>query len=329
MLNVADNAVIQGYNQRLRSRWHRWINRRIPAARRVTLDQRRIFIFPTRVGFIFLGTLLVMLIAAINYQNNMSFALTFLLANLFVIAVLHTFSNLSGLIIQAVRATPVFAGQHAQFEITLSREGRRQYFSVHLKWPGNDGITVNVDDSDDVHLSLYVPTDARGWHNPGRLLVETVYPLGLLRAWSWVDLDIQALVYPSPIPTGPLPGLATDRPDGSSKPVSGNDDFYGFRDYRQGDSLRHVYWKAVAKGLPLQTKQYTAYADHSFWLDWNLFEGQSPEQRLSHLCHWVLDYDRSNEEYGVRLPGVTIAPDSGEKHRNQVLRQLALWGLPQ
>jgi uncharacterized protein (DUF58 family) len=293
----------------------------------VTLDQRRIFIFPTRVGFLFLVTLLVMLIAAINYQNNMGFALTFLLANLFVIAVLHTFSNLSGLTIHAVRASPVFAGQQAEFEIMLSAGGDRQYFALHLQWPGADGVTVNVVDGDELHTRLYARAEKRGWFNPGRLLVETVYPLGLLRAWTWVDLEIRALVYPKPVASGSLPRVATEVPDGSSIPIPGTDDFYGLRDYQRGDSLRHVFWKSFAKGLPLQSKLYTAYADRSVWLDWDMFAGAPAEERLSQLCFWVLEFDRSNQEYGLRLPGVVIQPASGENHRAKVLRHLALWGL--
>jgi uncharacterized protein (DUF58 family) len=321
-------ASWQRYRERFRARWRRWIDRRIPPAKHVTLDQRRVFIFPTRVGFMFLLTLLVMLIAAINYQNNMSFALTFLLANLFVIAVLHTFSNLSGLTIHAVRASPVFAGQYAEFEIMLSRPDERSYYALHFQWPESEGVTVNVTEGEEVHTHLYLRTRERGWYNPGRLLVETVYPLGLLRAWTWVDLDIHALVYPAPLASAEPPGILTDRPDGTAHPVAGTDDFYGLRDYQRGDSLRHVAWKTVAKGQPLQCKQYNAYADRSVWLDWELFQGLPPEQRLSHMCYWALEFDRNGEEYGLRLPGVAVKPGCGDNHRELVLRQLALWGLP-
>lgn len=317
----------QRIRERARARWLRWINRRIPPAKTVTLDQRRIFIFPNRIGFSFLLTLLIMLVASINYQNNMGFALTFLLANLFVIAVLHTFANMAGLTIHAVRATPVFAGQHSEFEIRFSRADNRHHYAIHGGWKGSDPVSVNIVKQNEVHAHLFVETQQRGWHNPGRLLLETVYPLGLLRTWTWVDLDIHALVYPRPLASGPLPGIAADKPDGSSVPISGSDDFHGLRDYRPGDSLRHVFWKSVAKGQPLQTKQYTAYADRSVWLDWVLFDGLPTEQRLSHLCHWVLEFDRANEEYGLRLPGIVVAPGLGENHRALVLRHLALFGV--
>jgi uncharacterized protein (DUF58 family) len=247
---------------------------------------------------------------------------------LFVVAVLHSFANLAGLTIHAVRAVPVFAGQRSEFEIRLSHDNGRDYYAIHVGWRDEgDMATLSLLEQNEVHASLFVGTEERGWHNPGRLLLESVYPLGLLRTWTWVDLDIHALVYPRPLASGPLPGVATDKPDGSAVPVPGSDDFYGLRDYQVGDSPRHVFWKSVAKGQPLQTKQYTAYADRSVWLEWSLFEGLPPEQRLSHLCYWVLEFDRSNEEYGLRLPGHVIEPDCGDSHRQRILRQLALYGI--
>lgn len=329
MLSAADRSdVWQRLQGRARARWKRWLNRRIPPAKSVTLDQRRVFIFPTRTGFVFLLTLLAMLVAAINFQNNMSFALTFLLANLFVIAVLHTFANLAGLTIHALRASAVFAGQRAEFEIMLSRSNQRRYYAIHASWPqSDDSITASLIEQDEVRVSLLVETAKRGLHNPGRLRLESVYPLGLLRSWTSVDLDIHALVYPRPLPSAALAGMAADKPDGFAVPIPGSDDFFGLRDYQPGDSPRHVFWKSVAKGQPLQTKQYAAYADRSVWLDWNLFEGLPVEQRLSHLCYWVLEFDRAQEEYGLRLPGVEISPACGEVHRNAVLGQLALYGV--
>jgi uncharacterized protein (DUF58 family) len=311
--------------QRIRRRFRDWVNRRIPPARAVTLDQRRIFIFPSRAGLFFGLSLLLMLTTAVNYQNNMTYALTFLLATLFIVATLHTYANLSGLTIRALRARPVFPGQQSEFDIQLERTKQRAHFALHLKWPESTEALVNLVDEDRVSVNLHNPVGGRGWFSPGRLLLESTYPLGLLRCWTWIDLDLYALVYPQPLPSADLPGLPSDRPDGVTVPVAGSDDFYGFRDYRQGDSPRHLHWKGLAKGQALQSKQYAAYADRSVWLDWELFAGTPVEQRLSHLCYWALEFEKRGEEYGLHIPGVTIEPGSGEKHLNAVLQALALF----
>lgn len=312
---------------RARERFARWLNRRIPPSREVTLDQRRIFIFPSRVGFFFMFCLLIMLLTAINFQNNLIYALTFLLATLFIIATLHTYANLSGLTIRALRANPAFPGMQTEFQVMLAKGRERDHYALHLKWPHSTEALVNLVDEESVRVGLHMPVGSRGWFKPGRLLLESTYPLGLLRAWTWIDLDLHALVYPGPLRSPDLPGLASDRPDGAAVPVPGSDDFYGLRDYQRGDSLRHVHWKSLARGLGLKSKQYTAYAERSVWLDWELFAGCGLERRLSHLCYWALAFDERGEEYGLRLPGLVIEPDMGDQHRERVLRALALYGL--
>lgn len=327
MGSVSGRLNLQGIPARAREQFRKWVNRRIPPAREITLDQRRIFIFPSGAGFFFGICLLVMLIAAINFENNLSYGLTFLLATLFVIATLHTYANLSGLTIRALRAQPAFPGQQTEFQVMVHRSKQRHHYALYLKWVGSSEALVNLVDENSAVVSLHMPVDRRGWFSPGRLLLESTYPLGLLRCWTWIDLDLHALVYPRPLPSPDLPGLASDTPDGAAALVVGNDDFYGFRDYRRGDSLRQVHWKGLAKGQGVLTKHYTAYADRSVWLDWELFPGEGTEQRLSHLCYWVLEFDGRGEEYGLRLPNLVIPPAVGEKHRDRVLKELALYGI--
>jgi len=311
----------------LQRRFSEWVARRIPPARSVILNQKRLFIFPSRVGFFFGLCLLVMLLAAINFQNNLSYALTFLLATLFIIAVLHTFANLSGLQVRAVRAQPAYPGQQTEFELKVERTRQREHLGVYFSFENSTTERLSLVRDDEARLILRAPVGKRGWYRPGRLLVESTYPLGLLRCWTWIDLELHALVYPQPLPSEQPPGLASEQPDGTSIPVEGSDDFYGFRDYRHGDSPRHIHWKGLAREQRLQTKQYAAYADRSVWLDWDMFPGLGTEQRLSHLCYWALEFEKNGDEYGLRLPGVQIEPDTGERHLEQVQRTLALHGI--
>ncbi len=305
-------------------RFERWLQRRIPAARSVTLDQRRIFIFPSRAGLFFLATLIVMLIAAINYQNNMAFALVFFLFSLFVVAILHTFSNLSGLCIEALRGYPTFAGEMAEFELQLQRTRERAHHAIGLGWPGEPSARLSLLDTQIATVKLFHRSHRRGWLRPRRLLVQTFYPLGLMRAWTWIDLDIAALVYPRPIAAACPVGGDGEAEHGARTLKKGSDDFYGFRTYRSGDNLRHVLWRAYAKGQPLQTKQFAETQVQSHWLSYDACEGDR-ERRLGVLCYWVLELERRGEVFGLQLPGTTLAPDGGAEQRERALRVLALF----
>ena len=55
------------------------------------------------------------------------------------------------------------------------------------------------------------------------------YPLGLLRAWTWVDLDAKAIVYPQPIFGAAPDASARQRDEGVLVDPKGSDDFNDMR----------------------------------------------------------------------------------------------------
>lgn len=318
-------AVPAALREQIRQGWMRWLVRRIPRAQQVRLTQKNIFIFPSMAGWVFLLFLAVMLLTAINYRNNMVFLLTFMMAGMFVMAIHHTFFHLSGLVLVAGQAKPVFAGQMAAFELVLERSSARTYPLLELAFDGGEPQLASVF-SPVTRLRLHVLMPQRGYQSPPRIRVENRYPLGLLRAWTWVDLDMHVVVYPRPL-TAPSPQSdGGQQREGKAREQAGMDDFHQLRDYQAGDSLRHVAWKNYAKGQPLQTRQYHSIQDEQLWLDWQQFAGMADESRLSRLCFQVLEAHRQGLRYGMRLPGEALPPASGDAQREQALRMLALYG---
>jgi uncharacterized protein (DUF58 family) len=73
-------------------------------------------------------------------------------------------------------------------------------------------------------------------------------------------------------------------------------------------------------------KEFGAMAGSDLWLDYYALQGGDVEQRLSRLTWWVLEAERAQLPYGLKLPGKTIAPASGKQHRDACLEALALFG---
>ena len=303
----------------------RWLLKRIPPGPSVRLDQRRIFIMPSAMGLAFMIALLLMLVAAINYQNSLAYALTFLLGSVFVVAILHTWRNLAGLVLQAAGAEAVFLGEQVRFRIRLESRGRL-YQAVSLCWPGGELQRVDVPAGGTCEVELSLPSEQRGWLKPGRVRVESRFPLGLLVAWSWVDLQLAALVYPRP-EAGELPQTAglDDEGDGSRAQGAGADDYQGLRDWQPGDSRRRLHWKAFSRGQGLLVKDFAALVGQEPLLDLEAFDGEL-EARLSRLCHWVVELSARQQPFALCLAGKMMGPDTGAEHRNRCLRELALFG---
>ena len=97
-----------------------WIFRaQVPESPPVTLGQRRIFILPSRQGYFFAVTLLILLAASINYALSLGFVLTFTLFSRAGVAMLHTWRNLAHLKLRPGRSEPVFAGEMAHFAVSI------------------------------------------------------------------------------------------------------------------------------------------------------------------------------------------------------------------
>jgi uncharacterized protein (DUF58 family) len=313
--------------QQLKQRWSRWLARRIPPAASVRLTQRRIFIVPTRVGLAFALALLLMLLTAINYQNSLAYALTFLLASLFIVAILHTYRNLASLVLKASGARSVFVGEQGQFRLRLESSARAHQ-AITLGWPPGPYQTQDVPAQGVSECELSLPALHRGWLRPGRLRVESRFPLGILVAWSWVDLDQALLVYPQPL-EGELPlavgGADEQHEQGMRAHGQGSEDFQGLKSYQPGESKRRLHWKAYSRGQGLLVKDFAALSGRDPWLDFAALPGDV-ELRLSLLCHWVLQLSERQQPFALRLPGQVLAPASGEQHREACLRALALFG---
>ena len=306
---------------RWRQWWLAWLDRRLPGSSTITLSQRSIFIFPSGQGFAFLGLLLLMLVSAINYENSLIFLLAFLLGSLFHTAILHTFGNLSGLTITARGVQPVHAGGMAEFDVLLCAPPGREYPALRLGWPEGEWVEVSVPAGGEVTARVAVPARRRGWLRPGRLRVETRYPLGWLTAWTWVDLAFQALVYPRPLPwEGDAPLQAVTEGD---RAVVGTEDFRECREYQPGDNPRHVAWKAWARGRPLMTKLFQAHVSEEHWLRWEDVPGDT-ELRLGRLAGRALTLARQEQRFGLQMPDIQLPPGQGDAHLHTVLRVLAL-----
>lgn len=312
---------------RWRQHFDGWVKRRIPPSRHVILTHRNIFIIPNKQGLGFLGVLALMFIGAINYETSLAFALVFWLLGLFILSIFYTFRNLSGLHVSAVAGGSVFAGEHAEITVILSRYGERIHEAIRLKFPGSRQAVANLISNTEERTGLFLVAGRRGWYSPGRLTIETIFPFGICRAWSLVDLDLRCLVYPRPVPCD-LDWLSSQQQhSGHTNITRGSDDFHALRNYQTGDSLRHVAWKIAARGRGMYTKEYSSNVDDKIWLRWEMFPDLDLEERLSRLCYCVLQLDAAGLDYGLDLPGVRIMPAKGNDHYRRVMETLALFGL--
>lgn len=287
--------------------------------------RRRLYIFPTGYGFLFLLTLFAMLVGSINYNNNLGFIMTFLLGSMFFISLFHSYMNLHGLKLISIKSNPVFAGDYAFFELLFRNSSRtrfaiRPYLNKMEKMPFDD---FNTGDS---VLRVSLKTARRGYLRPERISLESVYPFGLVRSWTHIEVPMHCLVYPrskkSPFKAGWMYG--EDEKDGLLE-RRGTEDFKGMRAYQAGDSMNHISWKTLSRGQGLMTKEFVNYSGKAVRIDLQLLNFGDLDDKISWLTDMILLAEGDRRDYALYLAELKLGPSQGPAHRHECLKALALY----
>ncbi len=172
---------------------------------------------------------------------------------------------------------------------------------------------------------LPVKTSERGWITLHRFGVRTLFPFELFRSWAWLHMEPRGLVYPRPADHPPEPPATQTALGHRQHDARGEEDFAGLRKFHAGDSPRNVAWKAYARSNLLLSKQFSGADISSQWFDFDDVAAPDMEERLSILTRWIVEADRTREDYGLRIPGQSFPPAHGEVHRQRCLEALALF----
>jgi len=312
----------------LRQRMLRWaLRRQGPDTLPLRLAPRRIYILPTRTGWVFGLLVLAMFLAGMNYGNGLALLLTFWLAAFALVGMIQTQRGLAGLVLLDADAEPAFAGGEVALTLRLdSRLAPQDLDFGDESTRGTPAASLQVRVNADSSLTLLFPARRRGpWRAPV-LRLSTTAPFGLFHTWTWVALDARTLVYPKPAGDHPLPELPGAE-SGSRRLAGSLDELAALRPFREGDSPRQVAWKAYARGAPLLVREYQGHAAALREFDFSQLPQPDIEARLSQLSRWIVDTAADNQRWLLRLPGASPVAGAGPGHRRECLSQLARFGM--
>ena len=301
----------------------RWFASRAPKSDSATLNLRNVYIFFSREGLLFALLLVITFIAGVNYGNNLVLGLCFYLVSVWLISFHVTFAHISGLQVHLLEVSMAESGAPAWVTLQIrndSRQPRRQLrfgFESSNKKATKRHNKKNKDSEEDQHsvlvtqlqgeqiIRLPVQTHTRGQLELPRLTIKTVYPLGIMRAWSYVYFARTAWVYPKPEAfdwqTHYSIVSLEDLPTGGQF-RQGQDDFDRLDDYREGESLARVSWGHVARGQGMLTKHFADPVGHEQTLDYMDMPAAHHEHKLSQLAYGAIKLGELGVPFKMRLP---------------------------
>lgn len=304
-----------------------FLAKRLPPATEQTLSHRGIFILPSVFGIAWLMLTLLLYLLGTNYQNNLILGIALLLGSLFITCILYSYRNLEGVTLKRRPLPPIYAGE--TLAMPLQVNASREVHQLALAYEGVTPVYLSVLD-EDASVLVPIPTSKRGLLTPGRLKVESRFPLGLMRTWTWVDLDICHPVFAAH-QEGKLPPFAHSA-DGSEEEqgllVAGIDEYQGLRSYIPGESLKQVAWKQLAQGRGMLSKDFARPQGAPRWLSLSELKDGELEQKASLLSYWIDELSARQQVFGLQLPGLELPPGSGESHRLACQTVLATFDAP-
>jgi uncharacterized protein (DUF58 family) len=277
--------------------------------------------------------LLVLLVASINYQLNLGYLLTFLLAGSVAAGMHVCHNNLRGITMNLAAPSAVFMPASSVFDIKIShtRASMRYGIGLALLDGGTHWSWTDVPAQGSATVKVAFKPPRRGLQRVPMLTAETRFPLGSFRVWTVWRPASEVLVYPAPEAFAPPLPPGEPRAGGAAPArAASTGEFDGVRAYRRGDPLKLVVWKKAATAMAtgsdeLVSRDSQQAQRYELWLDFSECGGPDTEARLSRLCAWVLAADKQGLSFGLRLPGKEIKPGAGEAHKRQCLETLALF----
>jgi len=305
------------------------------------MKRDRIRLRPTGLWLLFGPILGCMWLAAVNYSNNLVYAILYLVGSLSFVSIFYTWRNLSSLEVEHIRVNPAFAGENIEMEIHLRNPGPRPIYGLFFArsneetalscrpplLPLRDGGGLRIEGGDSRSAEVSFPSSGRGMYRFETLHVRTAYPFGLFSASFRVLVDSVYYVYPRARGSADWPRLRTGGGKGLPASLEPGDDFSGVRAYQPGESLRHIDWKAYARGRPLSVKQFTGGDGRELWLDAAEMVRLPLEDRLSQLALWVVNAEKEEIPYALRLGRTTLPLGLGPVQARRALEVLAVAGI--
>jgi uncharacterized protein (DUF58 family) len=228
----------------------------------------------TREGWIYIGGIIVVALAALNTGNNLLFLILASLIAIILMSGILSSITLSGIAMRLELPEHIFAGQTVRAQVDLENEkSTLPSFSLRVeavttkKSPAPALLETPVyfpyvPKRQHVRQSVPLTFVHRGAYRQDMFRIVTRFPFGFLQKARRVELRTEALVYPSVEPSRDffeiLPAL-----QGALESLSkgGGHDLYALRGYVPNDSARHVHWKASARSGSLMVREFTREDD--------------------------------------------------------------------
>ena len=277
---------------------------------------------PTLEGIWWLGAVFLLMLMGWGYANNLCLALAVLLLSLSVIFLIECHFNLEGLNLQLMSYEDQFAQRRLRWKGAYRSRSQRTRHNLKLRWDTKEQLSSEIKILPDHFIEgEFIFPYSKKWDSPF-IIIESRYPMGLFRAWSFQKIDNVAWVYPEPI----LENESTQVSHSSEseteryKISSSGDEPHESKFFETGDSSNRIDWKYYARTQSLRLKTYLEHESKLFYYSWPYLAGDEYSKKI--LTGHIQRHSQREEKFGFKIGSLELPPEIGPHHVQTVLRAI-------
>lgn len=217
---------------------------------------------PTRDAVIVGVLAALLLFVALNLQAGWVYAVDALLIGLLIAGAFSSRLAVAGLTIERAVPSEAFEGETVPVTLTIMAPRWRRFFVEIVDFvPGLDPHSLFVPlvrPRRPLKLTYRTAARRRGVHTGGSLELRSGGLTAMFRASRRITAPATLVIYPRywPLVSFPLPGRFPAPADVAVRTTRSGIEFHGVRDFRDGDSLRHVHWRSTARRGTLVVREF-------------------------------------------------------------------------
>lgn len=276
---------------------------------------------PTSFGFAFGTMALVLFFLAVGYANNLIYIFVFFLISVALTGVLVTNKNVDGVEAENLQAESFFAEEKGTLVVTLKNHFSSSAWEINTYFEKSEekSFLSALNPAEEKNISVFWTSQQRGRIRLPRLIIQSTFPFGLLRAWKVYRKPREILVYPARKGERSFPLSSL-----SSEDFSNTGLFRDHRTYQSTDSMMRVDWRASARRQELLVKNFEHQDKPTLHFLWSQTEYlNNIEDRLSQLCLWIDEAERKGHQYSLQIGTHQTSLERGPAHWKRCLEVLA------
>ena len=295
--------------------WQKWLATRFQFETVKQLAQKDILIFIYQQGYLYWILIFITFVAGINYANNLILGFCFLISAILCISFYLTFKQLHGLTIE-ISVNDIGQVGH---NLDLNLHFQQANTQPRYMWIKSEQHLEKILMTELNHtITLPFLAQRRGKFQYPPLHIYSVYPFGLVRAWSYFYLKQYSWVAPK------AAFYSTENKQHQQSFELDMDEFRELRSFQLGDTLQVVSWKQAARGQGLYVKVFEQHQDvSSIDIDYSAMPSIEHEEKLSLMMGLIEQCERTQCAYSVILPHAKLALSLGSSQLQQAKKLLA------